>query len=386
MPTMVRGAATTANVNTSQHVRDVESRLRYLNPSATPFTVILADTDKAPAENRKFEWGEKPDAPDKDQVNNASGYAAAAVSLIVDNPTYHYVGEILEVPRTGEIARVTAVDTTTSTLTVVRGVGSTSAAALVDNDDIFIRGSAFPEGSSGATPLNHQETIPFNYTQIFKKAVSASRTQQQTKSYFGNDRMRQRKEMAKEFKRDLERAFLFGERNIDTTNTSAPISYTGGVFYWATSNSKAAGGTLTEPEIWDWCEDLFTYTGASDTRTLFASAVIVSVVDLLAGARLITHVGDDTYGIKIKQWVTSHGELLIVKHREFTNGAGGQGYAGTGVALEMSALKYRHMQDMKLETDVQDNDEDAWRDQYIAEVGLEFANPEFHGTLTGVTG
>ena len=51
MPTMVRGSETTANVNTSQHVRDVEPRLRYLNPSATPFTVILADTGKAPAEN-----------------------------------------------------------------------------------------------------------------------------------------------------------------------------------------------------------------------------------------------------------------------------------------------------------------------------------------------
>lgn len=386
MPTMARGSETTANVNTSQHVRDVEPRLRYLNPSATPFTVILADTGKAPAENFKFEWGEKANAPDKDLINNVAGYGAAATSLVVDNSEYFYVGALVKVPRTVEVMRVTAVTTGTDTLTVVRGVGSTAAAALVDNDDLFIIGSAFAEGSAGPAALSHQETIPFNYTETFKKAVAASRTQQQTRSYFGNNRTRQRKEMAKEFKLDLERGFILGERNRDTTDTAAPRNYTGGVIYWATSNPKAAGGTLTEPEIWDWCEDLFANTAGSDTRTLFSAPLLVSVIDLLAGARLQTVVGDNTYGIKIREWITSHGTLMIVKHRMLVNGAGGQGYGGHGIALEMSALRYRYLQDMTLQTDVQANDEDGWRDQYIAECGLEFANPELHGVLTGVTG
>ena len=386
MPTMVRGSESTANVNTSQHVRDVEPRLRYLNPSATPFTVILADTGKAPADNFKFEHGEKANAPDKDQVNNGAGYSSSATAVVVDNSEYFYVGALVKVPRTAEVMRVTAVTTATDTLTVVRGVGSTAGAALVDNDDLFIIGSAFAEGSAGPDALSHQETIPFNYTEIFKKAVAASRTQQQTKSYFGNNRTRQRKEMAKEFKLDLERAFIFGERNRDTTDTAAPRNYTGGVLYWATSNAKDFNGTVTEPEVWDWCEDLFANTGGSDTRTAFGSPTFVTVVDLLAGARLQTVSADRTYGIKVNEWITSHGTLLIIKHRMLVNGAGGQGYGGHVLGLEMSKLRYRYLQDMTLQTDVQDNDEDGWRDQYLAEVGLEFANPELHGIGTEATG
>lgn len=385
MATMIRGASTTANVNTSQHVRDVEPRMRYLNPSATPFTVVLADTGKGPADNFKFEWGEKANAPDKDQVNGTTG---TGTSVIVDNSEYFTVGDLVEVPRTGEIMRVTAVTTATDTLTVSRGVGSTATAALADDDDLFIVGQAFAEGSAGPNAISHQETMPFNYTQIFKKAVSASGTQQATKSYFGDDRRNQRREVAKEFKLGLERAFLFDERNRDTSDTTAPRNYTGGAFYWATSNAKDASGTLTEPEIWDWCQDLFHHTAGSDTRTLFASALIVTVIDLLAGARLQTVPSDRTYGIKVNNWQTSHGNLLIVKHRMFLDGANGAGYDDKAIALEMSKLKYRFLngRDMRLETDVQANDEDSWRDQYLAEVGLEFANPELHGVLSGVTG
>lgn len=383
MPTMIRGASTTANVNTSQHVRDVEPRLRYLNPSATPFTVVLADTGKGPADNFKFEWGEKANAPRWDQVNGTTG---TGTSIVVDNSEYFSVGDLVEVPRTGEIMRVTAVTTSTDTLTVVRAVGSTTVVALADNDDLQIIGSAFAEGSAGPNAISHQETVPFNYSQIFKRAVSASRTQQQTKNYFGNDRMNQRKENAKEFKLSLEHSFLFGERNRDTSDTSAPRNYTGGAFYWATSNAKNASGTLTEPEIWDWCQDLFQHTAGSDTRTLFASALVVTVIDLLAGARLQMVPTDRTYGIAVRQWLTSHGTLMIIKHRMFINGANGDGYEDKAIALEMDRLRYRHMQDMELQTNVQANDEDGWRDQYLAEVGLEFANPELHGVLSGVTG
>jgi hypothetical protein len=383
-PTIVRGAETTANVNTGQHVRDVASRLRYLDPEATPFTNILRGIASESADNFKYEWGEKVNAPDKDAVNGTTG---TGTSIVVDNSAYFRVGNLVKVPRTGEVMRVTAINTGTETLTVVRAVGSTTVAAVADNDDLFIIGTAFAEGSAKGAAQNHQETIPFNYTQIFKTDVAASRTQTQTKSYWGNNRTRQRKEAAKEHKLALERSFIFGERNRDITDTAAPRNYTGGVLYFATANPLSVGGTLTEPEVWTWAEDLFAHTAAGETRTLLASGLWCSTIDLLAASRLQTVPGSDkTYGIGIRQWITSHGTLLVIKHRMLVDGAEGEGYGDYALALAMRSLKFRFLQNTMLKTDVQNPGDDGWQDEYLTEAGLELSNPELHGVGSGLTG
>ena len=63
-------------------------------------------------------------------------------------------------------------------------------------------------------------------------------------------------------------------------------------------------------------------------------------------------------------------------------------YAGYGFALALEELSYRYLQnrDVQLETDIQANGDDAYKDQYIAEVSLEMHQEKMHGKLTGVTG
>jgi len=389
--TMIRGAQATGNVSASQHVRDVADRLVYLDPEASPFSLTLSKERAEKATNFKFEWAEKGGdfagagfAPKLTQVNNGAGYTAGDVSIVVDNGAYVNIGDTIKVVRTAEVLRVTNV--VTNTLTVSRGVGSTAAAALVDNDDLFMIGPSIAEGASVGAANDFQEQWKFDYTQLYRHVASATETQQWVQNYIGQPRTRLRREKAVEHKIDLERSFLFGERNRDTTDTSAPINYTGGFLYWATANAKAAGGTLTEPEVWDWCEDLFAHTASGPTRTLFASALVCSVIDLLAGARLQTVPKDDTYGIAVKEWLTSHGRLLIVKHRLLETGAGASGYGGYGLAADMRQLKYRYGRNTQLLTDRQAPGDDKWVDEYLTECGLEFRLPAAHGVLSGVTG
>jgi hypothetical protein len=381
---MVAAAESTANVNTSQHVRDVASSLAYLDPQAAPFTLITMKADKRVADNFKFEWAEKENRPLTDQVVGAQTDVDTAIE--VDNETYFRVGDLVKNVRTGEVIRVTAVNA--GDLTVVRGVGSTAAAAMNDNDDLFIVGSAYAEGAAVGTEKEHQEDWLYNYTQIFRDPFGATRTQQNTRSYIGNNRVRQRKEFAKEHRIHIEQGFLFGERNRDTSSTASPRSYTGGFLYWATANPKAAGGTLTEAEVWDWCEDLFANTAGGETRVLYASALVCSVIDLIAAARLQTVPKAKTYGLAVKEWVTSHGTLLITKHRLLKNGPGGTGYGGYALACEPSQMAYRYLanSDTQLLTDRQSPGDDKWVDEYLSEVGLEFKLPELHGVLSGVTG
>lgn len=382
--TMVSAKETTANVNTSQHVRDVASSLAYLDPDAAPFTLVISKGDKRVADNFKFEWPEKRRRPVIDRVNGT--ITDGATTLAVDNGSYFRIGDVIEIPATNETLRVTNV--ATNNLTVSRSIGAVAAATIDDNTDVFIIGSAYAEGAAVGTEKEWQETWLYNYTQIFRDPFGASRTQQNTRSYLGNNRTRQRKEMAREHRIHIEQAFLFGEVSRTTTDTAAPYNTTGGFLEFATSNALAVGGTLTEAEIWAWCEDLFANTAGGTSRTVYASALACSVIDLLAGARLRTVPSDQTYGIAVKEWVTSHGTLLIVKHRLLVDGVNGDGYAGHMLACEPSQLAYRYLanSDTQLLTDRQAPGDDKWTDEYLTEAGLEFKLPELHGVASGLTG
>jgi uncharacterized protein DUF5309 len=389
--TFIRAAESTENIPAARRVRDVADRMAWLNPNAAPFTLILQKARKRPAINTKFEWGEK-DLPAKwDQVNGAQTNVDTAIE--VDNAAYYSVHDLVKLPRTGEVFRVTAVNTGTNTLTVVRGVGETAGAAMNDNDDIVIIGSGHPEGAPLGVEKSHQETVPFNYAEIFRNPLGETGSEAASENYFGRDRAQLRMEKAVEHKIDIERSFLFGERNIDISNTNASIPYTRGVLQWLEAAGSGAvlmdaGGTLTESELATFMGSIFQATGASDTRVLLASKLGVDVFDAIAGARLQTVPSDKTYGIAVTRYISSHGEFLIVKDRLLENGPGGTGYGGYVVAVDPSSLAYRFLRtrDTKLRIDVQAPGDDKWTDEYMTQAGLQLTHPSTMGRIKGITG
>lgn len=317
---------------------------------------------------------------------------------MVDHAAYFSVGDIVNVARTGEKMRVATVTTGTETLTVLRAVGSTTVAALVDNDDLQIIGNAYWEGSLSGSEKSHIETYPYNYSQITRTPAGITGTEMNSENYTGPDRARLRMEKGIEHKIDLERTALFGERNIDTSGSAAtngttnnPLRYTGGLYYYlgTATNVKDAGGTLTEPELESWLQDVFNHTGSSQSRLLLASPTVISVLDQLAAGRIMTSSGESTYGIAVKQWMTGHGTLNIVKDRLLESGASlGYGYAGEAWALDVKKLRMRYLRNRNTQfhEDIQANDMDGVKDEYLTEAGWEIKNPLLHGRLKGVTG
>ncbi|HET9672662.1 MAG TPA: DUF5309 family protein [Actinomycetota bacterium] len=385
--TVIRAAESTENIPSARRVRDVTKRIHYLDPSAAPLTVLSKKGSRQSAFNPKFEWIEK-DLPARwTAINNGAGYAAGDTSLVVDNGAYVSIGDIINVPRTGERMRVTNV--VTNTLTVVRSVGPTAAAALLDNDDLQIIGNAYAEGVGAGVEKSHVETYPFNFTQIVRTPFGVTGTQNESENYTGPDKPRLRAEKSIEHMIDLERTILFGERDIDTSSTNNPIRYTGGFLFWATSNVKDFGGVMTEAEIEDWCEDLFHYTGGTDTRVVCAAPLPISVLDMLGVARLQLMPKDQVLGLTVRQFVTSHGTLMFTKHRLLEDGpTSAQGFGGYMLAVDPNRLRYRFMRnrDTKLRMDIQANDLDGWKDEYLTEVGWQVENPQLHGVGRGITG
>lgn len=387
--TVTRAPESTENIPASRRVRDVSKKIQYLDPSAAPLTVLTKKARKQSAMNPKYEWIEK-DLPARwDAVNNGAGYASGATAVVVDHAEYFSVGDVVLVPRTGERVRVTAITLGSDTLTIVRSVGPTAAAALVDNDDLLIIGNAYGEGTGAGSEKSHAETYPYNYTQIIKTPFGVTGTQNESENYTGPDKPRLRAEKAIEHMIDIERTFLFGERDIDTGSTDNPIRYTGGFLYYATSNAKNFGGVMTEAELEDWMEDLFHYTGGSDTRFVAAAPLPISVLDQLGVARLQLVPASQTLGLSIKQFVSSHGTLMITKHRLLESGyTTGDGFGGYMLAVDPSKIAYRFLRnrDTKLRVDIQANDLDGWKDEYLSEIGWQVENPQVHGIGSGITG
>jgi hypothetical protein len=386
--TKITAPESTANVPSERRVRDVADRIAYLDPNAAPLTLLTQKASSFSVYNTKFEWIEKDLEARWSQVNNGAGYNTTATSIVVDNGNYFTVGDLVKVPRTGEVFRVTAVST--NTLTVVRGLGNGgTGVALLDNDDLLILGSSFAEGAASGSEKSHIETYPYNYTQIIRTPFGVTGSENSSENYTGNDRSRLRAEKAIQHKIDIERTALFGVRDIDTSSTANPIRYTGGFLYYATSNSKDMGGTMTLSEVETWCESLFSHTASGDTRVVFMSPLVTSVIDQLAinAVRLVP--SDKTFGIAVRELVTAHGTLMLVKHRLLTSGPSGSGgYGGYMLAVDPSKFGYAYLRgrNTKLRMDIQSPDVDGFKDEYLTEFGWRLQNPLVHGYAYNITG
>jgi hypothetical protein len=385
--TVTRGPESTASVSSATQERYVEKEIARLTPDAAPLVVMTRSLKKKSIDHFKPEWFEK-DLPARwDQVNNGAGYASGATSVVVDNASYFSVADIINVPRTAEKMRVSAVNTDTGALTLARGVGSTAAAALVDNDDLQIIGNAYAEGADRGIPKSHQPTNPYNYTQIFRTPFGQTRTESKTRHYVGGEKELAAEKLV-EHMVDLERAFWFGERNRDTSDTGAPRNLMGGVLFYATSNITDFGTTVTEAEMESFMQNVTTYTGSGPKRALFASGIWISQLSQIAAGRLQT-VSDKnaTFGISVTQWITGHGTLNIIKNPLFENGAGGVGYGGYAAALDVGKLTYYYLADdnTKLRKNIQDPGVDGYVHEYLTECSLGFKNPSLHGIAKGLT-
>lgn len=382
----VTGQRTTGNIAANQRIIDLNEKVLRLEPDAAPLTVISKQLSKKVTNNVTFRWAEKERATRFDAVNNGAGYNSSDTSIVVDTGTLFAAGTLVKNPRTGEVFRVSSVST--NTLTVVRGVGS-SAAAMVDNDPLFILTREVEEGGTSITPIANDPTFTDNYTQIFKRSVEISGSAGSEVEWTSpHDWQLQHEDEAVEHLVEIEQAVLFGKPGTATSSNSKPIRFTGGALHFATQNNTNAGGALTEAGFETFLRGAFRY--GSQKKTLFASPLIVSQLNNFSQSKLTTDVADNTYGVSISRWISPHGTLNIVKH----NLLEGATWGGYGILLDLGRgnVKYRYLgggplgdRDTKLRRNIQAPDRDGKLDEWLTECGLQFGESKTHGVLTGVT-
>jgi hypothetical protein len=379
--TLVTGQRGTLDGNQDNRKIDMADKILLLEPDAAPLTVVTKNITRKPTGNPKFQWQEDELDPRFDAVNNGAGYASGATSIVVDNGAYFEVQSLVYVPRTGETMRVTAV--VTNTLTVVRGVGST-AAALVDNDELLITSTAQPEGDASRAARSRNQSTVYNYTQIFRTPWDATATGLHSEYEADDDWDYQAMKHGIEHKKSIEYALMVGAKS-ENTDTGQARRTTGGFKSFVTTNATDAGGALTEAEFFTALRPCFRY-GAKE-KWGFASQLSVDVLNTFPRGKLEVQQGEKTFGLRVFQYISPHGTLNLVTHYLLE----GTTLGGQIWVMDSDVVKYRYLankrgpRDTTLRKEIQAEDVDGRKDEYLTECGLEFGLEKRHGYIYGIT-
>jgi hypothetical protein len=400
-------AASTANVwsgsdtNGSQvRTYDVETArrdvycapaIKHLTPEATPFLHILNEIGTESVKSTEWYWYDTEANAHWTKINNGGGYTDSDTTMTVDDANIFKKHDLIKVPRTSEVMLVTEVNSSTS-IDVSRGagrevisgspVGGTAAAALNDDDNLLRIGTALPEGGDPADSKSKQPTKVYNYIESFSDTVEGSwESDSEAKKTNTPERQRQRKERLFDHRLDIARNILFSERNEDTTNYR---KLNGGLMQFISTNSydisTQNGGYLTEDELEDFCEMLFTY--GSKNKLFMTSPKIYGIINRIAREKIVTTSGEDTYGLRLRTYQSSFGDLKLAYSEIFE-----REYAkiGFGIDLENVKMKTYDGNWLKLRQDIQAKKTHGWMDEYFTQCGLEVRLEKTHAQMTGVS-
>lgn len=382
---VIAGPRGTGNVTQTLRKPDWGDKIMLLDPDAAPLTVISKRAAKQPTVNPQYQWAE--DALDVrfSATSAIVTNVATSVPVTAGQGVYFAQHDLVKVPRTGEVFRVTAV--ATDTLTVVRGVGDGgTGTAMNASEELLVLGSAQPEGDTSKPAKSNTETTASNYTQIFRRPIELTETWRHSDTFFsGTDWDYQRGKSGIEHLKDIEEAFLFGKASEDTSG-SQPRRTTKGAVASVTTNVTAAGGALSETSFWAALRPAFRY--GSRSKTAFGSILALEVLNQYARSKVVVNDnGSGKYGVNMKQFQSTQGTIDLVTHYLLE----GATYGGYLLILDMANVKYRYLansagsRDSHIRENIQAPDADTRKDEWLAEVGLQVSQNATHSLITGIT-
>jgi len=409
MASLIQGPVGSQNYTANSRFIDGEGRI-YFNPKRMDFPLITflgINGRKAPIVGDAYGGDTKIEgkALSKRKVENAqfriftdsvmpsattttATATSSGTTLTVADASVFTPNDILFVPRTGERMLVTASNATTS-LTVTRAYG-TSGYALLVNDNLVRIGSAYPVNALSGTAKSTQVQEAYNYTQIFRTPAAIGRTDKDSKLNYINtsDWERLKMEAAVEHLRTQNKAFWFGVPNQGTDSGSGAYQRTtGGMFNYIQTNVMdltAAGGQLTPQVLDSFAEQVFDL--GSSQKYLFCSPRVLSRINSLQSNIIRMKPMETVYGLDLAKYVTSHGEFILVREPTFGNTSLAAQYGGTAVCVDPEQIKYAYLNNAENEwhDNIQENDRDGVKGEWLCEAGLHLANENTHGVFQGV--
>lgn len=397
-PILTTDSTSPYGVLTERRVRDVSNEIALLDSNNTALLTLLRKLRSKKTVDPKFSWFEDV-FPSQTTTASASDSTTTDTSLAVASGTGKLgrKGDLWLNTDSGEVFYITAVST--DTWTIIRGVGSTTAADIATTDNLHYIGNAQDQGATARDQLVTQVAEVINYCQIFKEPYEVTGTTNATKLYGGPDLVYLRQKHGQIHNRDIERMLWFGVKDDLVTADSAVIKNevytskglladgTNGFLTTNTSTSNSSG-EYTEDEFETDLQTAFRY--GNSVKFCFASPTAVSTINGWGRAGLRVVPRANTWGVNITRYVSAHGELNIINNKLFSDMSGSGSVWGAGlnftecaVILDLEYLWFRYLRNTMLEQGIQATDQDSIEEQYLTECGLMCKEEKRHMDIYG---
>jgi hypothetical protein len=370
----------------------------WRNPNGqAPLTALLSKMKSESTNDPEFSWYEEEMNALRLTVNYTTGYATTDTSIVVSsNVTDAFdvvAGDVFLVEKAltsaynNEVV-VAASVTNATTIVLTRGQSGTSAAALANGTALTKIGNVFAEGSSAPSASTRNPTKFMNLCQIFKTTYDITETAKRTKTRTGDPLKNDKKRKMFDHSVAMEMAFLFGKRFEATGSNGKPLRFTGGMLWflsqYAPNMITAFTTTPTETSFTDAVYKVFDYnSGAGDERIVFSGNGFLNGLNKLAASQSRTRVNFDgivdVYGMKLQRWVLPQGTIYVKSHPLFNVHAR---FTNDAFILDPSAVKYRTMRDTTFKDNIQANDADEQKGQWLTEAGLELQHAKTMGWIS----
>lgn len=372
-PTHIKGALQTNSGNRDRRPLSWRTEIQYLQPNRTPFLRLLSKVKTRPTDDPEFKVFERDHPSRWTRVNGSQ--TSGDTSIEVDDGSMFRVDDVVLVPRTTERFLVTAISS--NTLTVTRGVVGSTAAAMNDNDWVKILYSREEENGTSAEIVTTDYTTVTNFTQIFKRTYGESRTSTSTKRRGPANLAEERKLAMGLIKEDMEQAFLWGKKREEASSGSI-VRYTGGLDEFITTNRIDMEGGIGYGDI-GYLMNVATRFGGS-SKVWLCGRDARQQIDALGLTYLQIRPENNRMGMSVKGFETSFGECMLVTHHGLDNA-----HAGDLFIIDPEHVAVAELLALKHDENIQENDRDGKKHQFLAELGLWLDTEKAHVRVTGLT-
>ena len=425
--------------------KNIRSSVFYDYPNgAAPLTGLTSMLDEEETDDPEFFWHEKRMGNQRSVLKNrattvvftgtSSPYSAVSADftwtkgtnygVCVEDPDKFRVGHTITIKAIDDngdpqdlFGRVEEVVTSPQTVLIVKAVKTEAEATDHDasghaGNIVFIVGSAYSQGSRAGGVGPYQTPIrPGNYTQIFKTPFELTGTMAKVPLKYDEDGLDN--DLAAEHALfhmiEIEKAFIWGRKEILTGSNGKPEYYTGGFEHFLrlyesqysifrggngvdsgpdaiTSDAdddkriiENLSGSISRKQLEKFYERVFRVTNnkANEKLVMLGNGAL-SVLNELYDGKVTFNSNlpvTNTFGIDITAHRTPFGTVYYKTHPLFNEHPE---YRNSMLILDVNNLKYRYMndRDTHLKPNIEENDADYRKDQWLTEAGLEFNFPE----------
>jgi hypothetical protein len=368
----LRGLLQTETGNQDRRQASWMSDVKWLDPERTAFTAILNRLPSKPVSDPTYKLFEREHKSRWVRLNEALDSSETGVD--VDDGKAFRAGDIILC----DSERMSVTSISGNTLTVVRGVLGSTAAAHDDDTWVKILYGKQTEGGNSGTPLGVDYSTVENYTQIFREAYGQTGTNAATRKMAGSDLASARALALDSIRRDQEQMAVWGKKQVDRTD-GVVTRYSGGIDEFVTSNRIDLEGALEMGDL-AYIINVSTRYGSSK-KLWFVGRDALYQLSALGLDFVRIDQATKVLGMSVNRVRGPHGEFSLIEHRDFENAHGGRIMIVDPRHVALAVLRK-----MKHRPNIQTNELDGEKHEFLGELGLWLDTQRAHTICTNAGG